>query len=149
MKIGLICSSGGHFLQLYLLRDSWNKFDHFWVTFNSCDINCLLKSEKLFFASSPTNRNIKNLLKNSFLAFKILLKEKPDMIVSTGAGVAVPFIYVAKLLGIKTVYIESVTRVNELSLSGKLIYPVIDNLIVQWPQLAKKYKKAKFTGQVI
>jgi hypothetical protein len=54
-----------------------------------------------------------------------------------------------KILGIKTIYIESLTRVRTLSLSGRLVYPVAQYILVQWPELAYKYKKAIFRGQVI
>lgn len=119
------------------------------MTFNREDTSCLLRKEKRFYAFAPTDRNIINLIRNSFFAFKILRHEKPHVIITTGAGVGVPFIYVGKLLGIKTIYIESITRLKDLSLSGKLVYPVVDNLLVQWPELEKRYKKAVFAGQVI
>jgi len=149
MKICLVCSSGGHFSQLYSLRKFWEEFEHFWVTFPGRDTTSLLRNEKTYWAYYPTNRNIKNLIKNKSLAIKILKKKKPDIVISTGAGVSVPFIYIAKLLRIKTIYIESLTRINGLSLSAKLVYPVVDHLIVQWPELENRYGKAKFVGQVI
>lgn len=149
MQISLVCSSGGHFFQLYSLKKYWEEFEHFWVTFPGRDTTSILRNEKVYWAYYPTNRNIKNLIKNIILAIKILKKKKPDVVISTGAGVSVPFIYIAKLLRIKTVYIESLTRIDGLSLSAKLVYPVVDHLIVQWPELEKRYVKAKFVGQVI
>lgn len=149
MKICLVCSSGGHFSQLHFLKEFWEVFDHFWVTFSGQDTSSLLRNEKVYWAYCPTNRNIKNLLRNIILAIKILMREKPDVIISTGAGVSVPFIYIAKILSIKAIYIESLTRINILSLSGKMVYPIVDHLIVQWPELEKRYEKAKFIGQVI
>jgi len=149
MKICLVCSSGGHFFALYSLEDFWKDFEHFWVTFPKRDTESLLRNEKSYWAYSPTNRNLKNLIRNLILAIKILRQEKPNIIISTGAGVSVPFIYIGKLLGIKTVYIESLTRVHSLSLSGKIIYPVVEYLIVQWQELEEKYRKAKFIGQVV
>jgi len=149
MKIGLVCSSGGHFFQLYLLKRFWEGSERFWVTFEKKDTSNLLKDECVFYAYHPTNRNLKNFVRNLFLAFRILLKERPDVVISTGAGIAVPFIYAAKLLNKKAIYIESITRSKDLSLSGKLVYSCADALLVQWPELEKKYKKAKFAGQVI
>jgi len=148
-KVCLICSAGGHFLQLYLLKEFWEKYDHFWVTFPKEDTLYLLKNEKYYWAFQPTNRNIKNLLKNFILAIKIFSKEKPTIVISTGAGVCVPFIYLARMLGKKTIYIESATRIKDLSLSAKLIYPVVNYLVVQWKELESKYKKTKFAGRVI
>ena len=149
MKFCLVCSSGGHFLQLYELRNLWEDHERFWVTFPGNDTQFLLNNEMKYWAFHPTNRNIKNLINNFFLAFNLLRKEKPDIIISTGAGVSVPFFYVGKLLGIKTVYIESLSRVERLSLTGKLVYPIVGFLLVQWPELAEKYKKALFKGSVI
>jgi UDP-N-acetylglucosamine:LPS N-acetylglucosamine transferase len=108
-----------------------------------------LKGEKVYWAFYPTNRNIKNLVRNLYLAMRILVSERPGVIVSSGAGVAVPFIYIGNILGIRTIYIESLTRAEDLSLSGKLIYPIADVLLVQWPQLCSKYAKAVFKGQII
>ena len=147
-KICLVCSSGGHFLQLYSLKDVWGANDRFWVTFPGNDTNYFLKNETVYHAYFPTNRSLKNLVRNIFIAIKILKKEKPDVIISTGAGIAVPLIYLGRLFSIRTFYIESMTRVKDLSLSGKLIYPVVNHLLVQWPELAEKYKKTVYKGQV-
>jgi beta-1,4-N-acetylglucosaminyltransferase len=149
MKLCLVCSSGGHFLQLHSLKEMWQGYERVWVTFPGKDTEYYLAHEKKYYAYYPTNRSIWNLVKNIVLAVRTLKIEKPDIILSTGAGVAVPFIYAGKLLGIKTIYIESLTRVNSLSLTGRLIYPVVNDLLVQWPELAAKYKKAHFAGQVI
>ncbi len=145
----MVCSSGGHFLELYFLKEIWKEYDHFWVTFDKEDVSDTLKNERVYFAFSSTIRSVKNLIRNMFIAFKILYAEKPFLLVTTGAGVCVPFIYIAKLLGIKTIYIELVTRIRELSLSGKLVYPVVDKLMVQWPELQDKYGKAEYRGRII
>ncbi len=136
-------------MQLYSLKGAWEGIDRFWVTFQQEDTNFLLAGEKVHYAFSPTNRNLKNLFRNMILSFRILKKEQPSLVITTGAGVAVPFIYVAKVLRIKTVYIESMTRIKDLSLTGKMLVPVVDRLFVQWPELAVKYRKAEFRGQVI
>lgn len=149
MKLCLVCSSGGHFLELFYLKEFWQSHDRFWVTFLEKDVMPLLKNERSYDAYHPTNRNVVNFIRNIFLAFRLLKKERPDCLVSTGAGVAVPFIYAAKMLGIKTVYLELMTRVERLSLTGALVYPVVDHLLVQWPELAAKYKKAVFKGRLI
>ena len=149
MKILLACSSGGHFIQLYSLKEFWQGYDRVWVTFPGNDTNTLLMDENVHWAHHPTNRNIPNFFKNLSLARKILKQENPDRVITTGAGVGVPFIYIAKMMGIKTIFIESLTRISHISLSGRLVYFVADEFLVQWPELAKKYKRSKFTGQVI
>jgi len=90
-------------------------------------------------------------LKTIFIALRILLKERPDVVISTGGGeIAVPFCYVAKLLGAKVILIETLTRITTKSAAGKLIYPIADLFLVQWEPLLKKYgKKAQYWGKVI
>lgn len=149
LKLCLVCSSGGHFLGLFFLKDFWKDYERFWVTFPKKDNASLLTGEHVYKAYSPTNRHPVNFIRNLFLAFCILKKERPDVIISTGAGVAVPFLYAGKLLGAKTIYVESATRVRDLSLAGKLVYFIVDHLIVQWPELAQRYRKAKFAGQIL
>lgn len=146
MKILLISSSGGHFQALQRLYPFWRKHDCCWVTFKTASTELVLNDEKVYWAYSPTNRNLPNLIRNFWLAGQIILKERPQFVLSTGAGVAVPFIILAKLAGIKTVFIESFTRVEELSLSARLVMPFLDVVYVQWEQLAAKYSKAKLIG---
>jgi UDP-N-acetylglucosamine:LPS N-acetylglucosamine transferase len=150
MKLLLICSSGGHIYEMFCLKDFWKDKERVWVSFQKPDVEDLLKDEqKVYWAAYPTTRNAKNTLKNLWLAQKVLREEKPDVIISTGAGVAVPFFYLAKPLGIKTIYVESITRINELSLTGKLVYPIVSRFLVQWEELAQKLPKAEYHGRIV
>lgn len=148
IKVCLVGSSGGHLTHLYMLKDFWKNKDRFWVTFDKTDANSILKDEQKYYCYYPTNRNIKNLIKNTFLAIKVLRKEKPDLIISSGAAVAVPFFYLGKLRGAKTIYIEVFDRIDKSTLTGKLVYPVTDKFIVQWDEMKKVYKKAENFGSI-
>ena len=148
MKIALVGSSGGHLTHLYLLKKFWENEDRFWVTFDKIDAKSILKEERLYHCYYPTNRNVKNTIKNTILAFNILRKEKPDLIISSGAAVAVPFFWLGKLFGAKTVYIEIFDRIDKPTLTGKLVYPVTDKFIVQWEELKKVYPKAINLGGI-
>lgn len=148
MKICLASSSGGHLTHLYMLKPFWKKEERFWVTFPKEDANSLLSHEKLYYCYFPTNRNFKNLLKNTFLAWKILKHEKPDLIISSGAAIAVPFFYIGKLFGSKLIYIEVFDRIDKPTLTGKLVYPITDLFIVQWEEQKKVYKKAINLGSI-
>ena len=136
-------------MQLHSLGNVWRRGRRLWVTLPAADTEVLLKDEKVFWAFGPTNRNIPNLLRNLRLAFSVLRKERPDAVVSTGAGVSVPFVWAARLLGIQTVFIEDLTRVSGLSLSGKLVYRVADVFLVQWPELAARYRRAQYRGRFL
>lgn len=148
IKICLVCSSGGHLTQLYQIKPFWQDKQRFWVTFNKTDSNSLLKSEKVYYCHYPTNRNLKNLFKNTLLAFKVLKKEKPDIIISTGAAVAVPFFYIGKLFKTKNIYIEVFDRVDKPTMTGKLVQPVCDKTIVQWDEMTKVYKNSINLGSI-
>jgi len=132
----IVCSSGGHLLQMQELRAAWSPFERIWVTFDRSDARSLLRHERVVHAFSPTNRNVPNLLRNLRLAWRLLRDERPAAILTTGAGVAVPFAWVGRLLGIPTIYVESVTRIEGLSLSARLIAPVATHMYAQWPELA-------------
>lgn len=148
MKVCLVCSSGGHLTQLYMLKPFWKNKERFWVTFDKVDARSLLKEERMIPCYYPTNRSLKALLINTRLALKTLRKEKPDLIISTGAAIAVPFFYVGKLFGAKCVYIEVYDRIDRPTLTGRLVHPVTDLFIVQWKEMEKVYRKAVYIGSI-
>ena len=148
IKVCLVGSSGGHLTHLYMLKPFWENKERFWVTFDKADAQSLLEGEKMYPCYFPTNRNIKNLIKNTFLAIKVLRKEKPNLIISSGAAVAVPFFWLGKLFGAKTIYIEVFDRIDKSTLTGKLVYPVTDRFIVQWDEMKEVYKKSENLGSI-
>ena len=148
LKVCLVGSSGGHLTHLYMLKPFWQNKGRFWVTFDKEDARSILKGEKMYPCYFPTNRSLKALIKNTRIAWKILKKEKPDLIISSGAAVAVPFFYLGKLFGAKTIYIEVFDRINKSTVSGKLVYPVTDQFIVQWEEMKQVYPKAINLGSI-
>ena len=145
----IVCSTGGHLLQMQELREAWAPFERVWVTFDKSDSRSLLRDERVVYAFGPTNRNIPNLLRNLRLALRVLRRERPSSILTTGAGVAVPFAWIGRILGIPTIYVESVTRIDGLSLSGRLIAPVTKDVYCQWPELAESSRgRVRFAGNL-
>ena len=148
MKICLVGSSGGHLTHLYMLKPVWEKRERFWVTFDKEDAKSLLEGEKMYPCYYPTNRSLKALVKNTILAWKILRKEKPDLIISSGAAVSVPFFYLGKLFGAKLIYIEVFDRIDKPTMSGKIVYPIVDEFIVEWEEMKNVYPKAINLGSI-
>ena len=145
----IVCSSGGHLLQMLEMHDAWEPFERLWVTFDKSDARSLLCDERVIHAFGPTNRSIPNLLRNLRLAVRLLRDERPSVILTTGAGVAVPFAWIGRLMGIRTIYVESVTRIDELSLSARLIAPVATQVFAQWPELAEPSAgRIRFAGNL-
>jgi beta-1,4-N-acetylglucosaminyltransferase len=148
-KICLVCSSGGHFFEMQTLDPVWNTRPRFWVTNRDEDTVFALRDEDVVWAHQPTIRSLVNFARNFRLAWTTLRRERPGLIISTGAGVSVPFIYAGRILGIRSIFLESMTRVSGLSLSAKLVYPVVDRLLVQWPEAGKRFRKAEYRGRIL
>jgi UDP-N-acetylglucosamine transferase subunit ALG13 len=147
MKIAVVCSHGGHLTEMMYLMGAFEGQDVFFVTYDNPRTRSLSSRHYLFpnFGEKPSE-----LLKSLPLIAGILLKEKPDILISNGAEIAIPFFYLSKLLGIKTVFIECYTRVNDPTVTGKSIYPVADLFLVLWPEMLMRYgKKARYHGPLL
>lgn len=149
IKIAIVGSSGGHLTHMLMLKPFWENHNRFFVTFDKEDANSQLKNEKIYHCHYPTNRNFKNLIKNTFLAFKILRKEKPDLIISSGAAIAIPFFFLGKILfRKKCVYVEVFDRIDKGTIAGKFCYKFADKFFVQWDEQLKVYPKAINLGSI-
>jgi UDP-N-acetylglucosamine:LPS N-acetylglucosamine transferase len=148
VEVLLVCSTGGHLLQLVALRDAWEGFTRTWVTFDKSDARSLLEGERVVHAFGPTNRSLRNLVRNLGLAWRVIGTSRPKVVLTTGAGVAVPFAWLGRLRGARVVYVESITRIDTLSLSHRLIAPVAARIYVQWPELASIARGSRYVGSV-
>jgi len=144
----LVCSTGGHLWQLNALRAAWEPFSRVWVTFDKSDARSLLRDEDVVFAYGPTNRSVKNLVRNLGVAWRVIARVRPTVVLTTGAGVAVPFAWIARLRGSRVVYVESFTRIDRPSLSCRLIAPAAHRIYAQWPELVRALPRARFSGNV-
>lgn len=149
-KICFIASSGGHWEELMCLHEVAEANESFFVT----EEGGQAEDSKLarLYTLPQINRHERNFyyhfMKLFLSAQKILNKEKPDIIITTGALIAFPFCIIAKLRKIKIVYIESFARVNNLSLTGKLVYHFADLFLVQWKELSELYPNARYVGGI-
>ena len=140
MTPNLMCSAGFKLqFKQCMLKPFWKDKDHFWVTFDKEDARSLLEGEKMYPCYYPTNRSLKALIKNTKIAWNVLHKEKPDLIISCGAAVAVPFFYIGKMMGAKLVYIEVFDRIDKPTMTGKMVYPIVDKFVVQWKEQKNVY----------
>jgi beta-1,4-N-acetylglucosaminyltransferase len=131
------------------LEPAWADVDRTWVTLSGADVDYLLRNERVVLGNGPTNRSIANLIRNIALAWRVITEHQPDVIVSTGAGLAVPFFLIGRLRRRRLVYVESVTRIETISLSGRLVYPLADRFFVQWPEAARSRRRATYQGSVL
>ncbi|MGD9131080.1 MAG: PssD/Cps14F family polysaccharide biosynthesis glycosyltransferase [Candidatus Bathyarchaeota archaeon] len=145
----MVCSAGGHFTELQSLSSIFQRYACFWVTYRSDWLNNSNSYLLKHYGEGPLNLSV-TLVLATLDALLILIKEKPRLIISTGSEIALPFLYLGKLLGAKIVYIESFTRVSTPSMTGKFAYPLADLFLVQWRSLLDKYgKRALYCGRVV
>jgi len=151
-KICFICSRGGHLTELEPLLDEFNGKNSFFVTEGATDTQGMADYYLTYFNRKDNKKGIyaRRLIKNIVESLKILHRERPDYVISTGAIVCVPLLFLSKLYGSKIIYIESAARVSSKSNTGRLIYPISDHFFVQWKSLLKKYgKKAEYFGNLL
>jgi beta-1,4-N-acetylglucosaminyltransferase len=145
----LVCSPGGHLVQMLSLEPAWADLETAWVTLPGADVDALLADRDVILGSGPTNRSLPNLARNLRLAWRTIGTRRPDVILSTGAALAVPFFLVGRLRGVRCVYVESLTRTRGLSLSGRMIYPLASAFFVQWPGAAGRRRRAVHAGNLL
>jgi beta-1,4-N-acetylglucosaminyltransferase len=153
VRLCFMASGGGHFQELCGLADLADQYDHLLI---STEVNQALAHACPFQHVYQIDEVGQGLWKGSPLrilgtfwrVLRILRRERPHLVISTGAGIAVPGFLAAKLLGIRTVYIESYARVESLSLAGKVCYHLADRFLVQHACLANRLPRAVYAGSL-
>ncbi len=150
VKACFVASSGGHWEELMCLKEIADEHESFFITEKGGQ--GLDSDLKNIYKLPQINRHesyfLRHFIKLFFSAKHILKKEKPDIVITTGALIAFPFCILAKIRGAKLIYIESFARINTASLTGRLVYQLADLFLVQWEPLLKVYPKAKYVGGI-
>lgn len=150
-KLCLACSVGGHLTQMRQMREMYEKYDHFYITEDTLITQVMKKEARTYLVRLVNRRNpffAFILLGNSFRIWGILRRERPDVIISTGALNTVPVCYIGKMLGARVVFIESFAKVNSPTLSGRIVSRIADLFLVQWEQMKAFYPKAIYGGSL-
>ena len=148
IKICIACSTGGHLVQAKQLLPVYERYDHFYFTFNGGVAEEMKKTARVRSIPNIVRRNPFSWISGAILSLCIVIREKPDVVISTGAGIVVFFCVFAKLLGAKLIFIESMARVENPTLTARFLYPFADLFFVQWPGLCKFFPKARFVGRL-
>jgi UDP-N-acetylglucosamine:LPS N-acetylglucosamine transferase len=145
----MVSTQGGHLAHLVALKDWWQWRDRVWVCPDTPDVVDRLVGERVVRSYSPTTRSLPNLVRNSLLAVRVLRRERPSLVVSAGAGVAVPFFVAAWSMRIPTVFIEVYDRVDTPTVTGRLCGPFTTRRIVQWETQLRFYPDAHLVGPIL
>lgn len=147
MKVCIVSSCGGHLTEVRCLKPAYEAYEHFYVLNDKAILPDDMKGKTYFIAHSE--RDMKFVL-NLWEAFKILRKERPGAILSTGAGPAVPFAIVGRaLFGTRVIFVETITRINSPSLTGRIMYWLAHDFYYQWGSLKSHFPKASYGGPLL
>lgn len=133
-----------------MLKPLMEKYDSVFVT-EKTDYNVGKMNIKTYFLRQINRKELlflPKLVANSFSSLKIVIKEKPDVMITTGVLAIIPLALLVKLFGGKLIYLESFAKVTSKTLSGKLLYRFADQFYVQWEDMLKLYPKAIYKGGI-
>jgi len=149
LRICLAASAGGHISQLLKLAESWNGHKTFCVTTTEVVKDKLSKFGRVYVVGECNRQHPVRVVRVLLRCINVAFKERPDVVISTGAAAGCMLCLLGKILGAKVIWIDSITNVERISLSGKMVLYIADLFLVQWPELASRYKRVEFVGAVV
>lgn len=149
LKIAVAASPGGHLVQIRQLTPIYEKHDFFYFTFKGFVAKELAKNNKVYAIDNIVRHNPLSWIFGLWSSFRIALLERPDVVLTTGAGVVVFFCYISKMFGAKLIFIESIAKVEKLTLTARILHPISDLFFVQWPGLKRYFSNAHYLGKLI
>jgi UDP-N-acetylglucosamine:LPS N-acetylglucosamine transferase len=144
-KVCIVSSCGGHLTEVRALRQAFTRYEHFYVLNDRVLLPADMEGKTYFIRHSERDLLF---LVNLLEAWRILRRERPDVILSTGAGPVVPFALVGRLLGIPALFVETFTRVSRPSLTARIMYHLAARFIYQWPALQRYFPRGTYGGML-
>jgi len=135
--------------QLLKLAESWNGHETFCVTTTEVVRDKLSKFGGVYVVGECNRQQPVRVVKVLLRCIRIAFRERPDVVISTGAAAGCILCFLCKMYGAKVVWIDSVTNVERISLSGRMVRHIADLFLVQWPELASRYKRVEYVGAII
>lgn len=148
-KLCLIASAGGHLSQLLSLSPVWQGYEVICVSTGQMVKEKLDTIGKTYIVGECNREHPIQTMGVMFKCFKIILKERPDVVLSTGAAAGFLMCFWGKLCGAKIIWMDSIANACKLSMSGRMIRPFSDLILSQWPDVAARYPKVEYAGEVI
>jgi UDP-N-acetylglucosamine:LPS N-acetylglucosamine transferase len=149
MKICLVASAGGHLSQLLKIVPPVERYEAFVVTTSETVRENLQRFGDVYVVGECNRQRGRQVVRVFLKCLDIIRRERPDVVLSTGAAAGCICCFLGKLMGARVVWVDSITNVDHLSLSGRLVRHVADLFLVQWPELAEKYRGTEYVGSII
>ncbi|TYQ29491.1 STAS domain-containing protein [Pseudanabaena sp. UWO311] len=147
-KLMLICAAGGYFRYMQTLKGFWENYsDRSWISVRTITTEREIENVIRYWGYAPVKDNLINFIRNVFLAFKVLPIQKPDLVVCTGSGFSLPYLFIARcFFGSKVVFVESKTRFQDIGLPAWLLMKlnVLDLMVVRSRAIANRYPKSVY-----
>lgn len=146
-KICLTSSAGGHLHELLLAIKNVDISNSYWVMYDSPHVRKFCADKKHYFVMNTSPTNKLTWIANALKSLAILIKERPKVIISTGAGVSFPTMWLGKkFFGCKVIYIASAADVDQPARTPYKAYSIADLFLVQWPEMLNIFPNAKLIG---
>lgn len=149
LKICLAASSGGHLTQLLRLIKACDGHQSFLVTNELAGLSGDIGKRKVYVITKANRLHPLRLVRMFAQCLNVFITEKPDVVMSTGAAVGCVMCLFGKVMGRHIVWVDSIANIDRLSLSGRIIRPIADVFLVQWPHLAQQYSRVKYLGSTV
>jgi UDP-N-acetylglucosamine:LPS N-acetylglucosamine transferase len=149
LRICLVASAGGHMNQLLKLAESWKGYDTFYITTTAALKEKLREQGNVYIVGECNREYPWRVIQVLVRCISIILRERPDVVISTGAAVGCITCFLGKLVGAKVIWLDSIANVSHISLSGRMVRLFANLFLVQWPELAEKYRNVGYEGTVI
>jgi UDP-N-acetylglucosamine:LPS N-acetylglucosamine transferase len=147
-KVLFVCDTGGHYSQMMVLKDLFSEYDSRLLTVSSTKTSNDIPVKYIKLNCNRNHRKA-DFLFTFIQCFLVWISFRPSVIISTGGGLAIPIFFWGKLFGSKLIYIETRARVYTKSITGKILYPLCNKIIVQWPEMQQLYKNAEYWGTLV
>ena len=145
--IFVVTSSGGHLLEVYMLKNAWEHLRPLYIINSVVRIPLSIRDHSIFVSHSERDLIF---LVNLYESFLLYLKYRPKLMISTGAGIAVPFALIGRyIFNVKIIYIESASSIHKPSLTGRIMRYIAHKIFVQSPAMLKFFPKGVYNGSLL
>lgn len=149
MKICIVASAGGHLSQLLLLQPTWEGHEVVCVSTGMMVKEKLEAIGKTYIVGECNRQHPIKTFQVMVKCLRIILRERPKVVISSGAAAGFLICFWAKLFGAKIIWMDSVANTQKLSMSGRMVRFFADLILSQWPNVAGRYNKVEYAGEVI
>jgi UDP-N-acetylglucosamine:LPS N-acetylglucosamine transferase len=148
LEILLVSSSGGVLVDLLALKPWWSRHNARWVAVRATDTESELAGMPVRWAAEHDASRPLAVLPALVRARRHLRETKPDVLVSAGTGVAVPYFLAARQLGIPSLWIETFNMVGSAGYAARICSRLAERVIVQRPELVPRRRRAVLIGEL-